>query len=60
MVLIDNTPKLPGDTLTLGKDEEIIIPIGGIDGLRDEDLPETVYGEKVPNWDEETPAWWDV
>ena len=64
MVYIDDSlsrvPKLPGDVLILGEDEEVIIPIGGIDCLRDEGLPKTAYDEKVPRWEEETPAWWDV
>ena len=50
------TPKLPGDMIEgIG-----IVPIGGIDGLRDESLPPSAYDVRVPREDEETPLWWEV
>lgn len=60
MEIIGNSPKLPGDKMILGENEEIVVPVGGIDGLRDEDLPLSAYDQKVPSWEEETPAWWDI
>ena len=50
MGIIGNSPKLPGDKMMLGENEEIIVPIGGIDGLRDEDLPLSAYDQKVPRF----------
>jgi hypothetical protein len=55
-----NVPKLPGDKVVLNADTEFVMPIRGIDGFRDESLPASAYDERVPSWDEETPAWWEV
>ena len=49
-------PKLPGDIIEgIG-----MIPVGGIDGLRDESLPTSAYDRLVPREHEETPLWWEV
>ena len=50
------TPKLPGDIIEgIG-----MIPVGGIDGLRDESLPTSAYDRLVPREHEEAPLWWEV
>ncbi len=54
------SPKLPGDKVILGNKTVFTMPIGGIDILRDKDLPDSAYDERVPAWDEELPAWWEV
>ncbi len=53
-------PKLPGDKVVLGDHTEFMMPIGGIDGLRDESLPVSAYAERVSTAAEETPLWWEV
>ena len=53
-------PKLPGDPICFGNGEWSTVVVNPSSDLRDRDLPQSAYQERVPKEWEETPAWWDI